>query len=96
MLAKQAEKDRLAREAHHLKLYKQHKAQQAELNYRKHYQLAASILDQILDLTSKMAEYRELTEKLVSFSKISHSLSSNDDWLTVWYLPSLSVTGRLC
>ena len=55
--------DRQAAEAHHLRLYRQHKAEQAELNYRKHYQLAASIMDQILNLTTKIAEYRELTEK---------------------------------
>lgn len=65
VLEKQAEKDRLAREEHHLKLYKQYKKEQAELNYRKHYQHVASIMDQILDLTTKIAEYRELTEKLV-------------------------------
>ena len=62
-LAKQGEKERKALELHHLKLYQQHKSQQAELNYQKNYQLAASIVDQILDLSTKMAEYRELTEK---------------------------------
>ena len=62
-LSKQAEKEKQACEAHHLNLYRQHKAEQAEMNYRKHYQLASSIMDQILDLTSKIAEYRELTEK---------------------------------
>ena len=62
-LSKQAEKEKKACEAHHLMLYRQHKAEQAEINYRKHYQLASSIMDQILDLTTKIAEYRELTEK---------------------------------
>lgn len=44
-------------------LYKQHKAEEAELNYHKHYQIASSVMDQILDLATKIAEYRELTEK---------------------------------
>jgi adenylate kinase family enzyme len=64
-LAKQGEKERRALELHHLKLYRQHKAQQAELNYRKHYQLAASIVDQMLDFSTKIAEYRVLTENMV-------------------------------
>ena len=62
-LTKQEEKEKQAIEAHHLMLYRQHKAEEAEVNYRKHYQLASSIMDQILDLTTKIAEYRELTEK---------------------------------
>lgn len=62
-MCKLAEKDRLAYEAHHLALYRQHKAEQAELNYHKHYQIASSIMNQILDLATKIAEYRELTEK---------------------------------
>lgn len=81
VLEKQAEKDRLAREEHHLKLYKQYKKEQAELNYLKHYQHVASIMDQILDLTTKIAEYRELTEKLVYiyFFVILHSFISISD-----------------
>ena len=50
-------------EAHHLALYKQHKAEQAERDYRKHYQMCWAMTQQAVDLATKIAEYRELTEK---------------------------------
>ena len=62
-LSKQSERERKAREAHNLTLYRQHQAVQADLNYRKHYQMVSVIMSQIVDFTTKMAEYRDLTDK---------------------------------
>ena len=62
-LSKQSDRERKARETHNLTLYRQHQAEQAELNYRKHYQMVSIIMSQIVDFTTKMAEYRDLTDK---------------------------------
>ena len=69
-LCKQAEKDRMAQEAHHLSLYQRYKVEQADRDYSKYYQMAAAILNQVVDLATKFAEYRELTEKLVPFDML--------------------------
>lgn len=40
-------------------------AERAEAKYRKHYEMCQGVIDQIVDFTCKVAEYRELTNKLV-------------------------------
>ncbi|XP_060552949.1 sperm flagellar protein 2-like isoform X2 [Ruditapes philippinarum] len=40
-------------------------AERAEAKYRKHYEMCQGVVDQIVDFTCKVTEYRELTNKLV-------------------------------
>ena len=37
--------------------------EKAQQRYRRHYEACREVLDSILDFSSKIAEYRELTEK---------------------------------
>ena len=46
-------------------LHDQIAAERAEAKYRKHYDMCYEIVLQMVDFTSKVAEYRELTEKYV-------------------------------
>ena len=38
-------------------------AERAENKYRKHYDMCMGVVNQIVDFTGKVAEYRELTNK---------------------------------
>lgn len=38
-------------------------AERAEEKYRKHYEMSQGVVDQIIDFSCKVAEYRELTNK---------------------------------
>ena len=40
-------------------------AERAEAKYRKHYEMCQGVVDQIVDFTCKVTEYRELTNKYV-------------------------------
>ncbi|XP_043831005.1 sperm flagellar protein 2 [Dromiciops gliroides] len=40
-------------------------AERAQARYRKHYSMCAEILDNIIDFSTKVAEYRELTHNLI-------------------------------
>ena len=49
-------------------LHDQIAAERAEAKYKKHYETCHDVVDQILDFAGKVAEYRELTNKLVLFT----------------------------
>ncbi len=40
-------------------------AERAEAKYKKHYEICSEIVNQIFDFSSKVAEYRELTDDLI-------------------------------
>ncbi len=46
-------------------LHNQIMAQRAEERYHKHYQQCGEVLGDILDFSTKIAEYRELTNRCV-------------------------------
>ena len=48
-----------------LELHERVMADKASERYRKHYDFCAEVLGGMLDFTSRVMEYRELTEKLV-------------------------------
>lgn len=44
-------------------VHEQIAVERAQARYQKHYSMCAEILDQILDLSTKVADYRMLTNK---------------------------------
>ena len=38
-------------------------AERAEAKYKKHYEMCSEIMDNMVDFTTKIGEYRELTNK---------------------------------
>lgn len=48
-------------------LHDQIAAQRTEMRYRRHYDMCAEIVQSIVDFAVKVAEYREITNKLVFF-----------------------------
>ena len=55
-----------------MELYRANLASKAELNYRRNYQLCREVLLLVVDFATKMAEYRDITEKYVH-SKPGHN-----------------------
>nr|XP_014353121.1 PREDICTED: sperm flagellar protein 2 [Latimeria chalumnae] len=64
-LAKQERIDSQEQIQKEIEIHEKVAAERAEARYRKHYQICQEILDQIIDLTAKMGEYRELTRNLI-------------------------------
>ncbi|XP_043925933.1 sperm flagellar protein 2 [Protopterus annectens] len=64
-LAKQARLDNEDEIRKQIELHDKIAAEHAEAKYRKHYRICQEILDQITDLATKSAEYRELTHNLI-------------------------------
>ena len=61
-LARQDEEGRQARLQHHLTLHRQYLNERAKQHYQKNYQFCHKILLQLVDFSTKMAEYREITQ----------------------------------
>ncbi|XP_069348714.1 sperm flagellar protein 2 [Eulemur rufifrons] len=77
-LAKQAKidfKEQILREK---KVHEQIAVERAEALYKKHYSICAEILDQILDLSTKVADYRMLTNNMIPY-KLMH------DWKELFF-----------
>ncbi|XP_045421540.1 sperm flagellar protein 2 isoform X2 [Lemur catta] len=77
-LAKQAKidfKEQILREK---KVHEQIAVERAEALYKKHYSICAEILDQILDFSTKVADYRMLTNNMIPY-KLMH------DWKELFF-----------
>ena len=61
-LGRQEEEGRQARLQHHMTLHRQYLNERAKQHYRKNYQFCHKILLQLVDFSTKMAEYREITQ----------------------------------
>lgn len=57
------EQEQKERYRHHQTLYQKNLAERAEKNYHFNYKLCQGIVLQMLDFTTKLAQYRELTQK---------------------------------
>uniref|UniRef100_H0VEP5 Calponin-homology (CH) domain-containing protein n=1 Tax=Cavia porcellus TaxID=10141 RepID=H0VEP5_CAVPO len=77
-LAKQAKIDFEEQILREKKVYEQIAVERAQARYRKHYKMCEEILDQILDLSFKVADYRILTNNLIPF-KMMH------DWKELFF-----------
>ncbi|KAM5330010.1 sperm flagellar protein 2 [Glossophaga mutica] len=77
-LAKQAKLDFEEQAAREREIHEQIAVERAQARYQKHYIICASILDQILDLSTKVADYRMLTNNLIP-SKLMH------DWKELFF-----------
>ncbi|KAF6127394.1 sperm flagellar 2 [Phyllostomus discolor] len=77
-LAKQAKIDFEEQAARQREIHEQIAVERAEASYQKHYIMCASILDQILDLSTKVADYRMLTDNLIPY-KLMH------DWKELFF-----------
>ncbi|KAM6156501.1 sperm flagellar protein 2 [Erethizon dorsatum] len=64
-LAKQAEIDFEEQILREKEVHEQIAVERAQARYAKHYKICEDILDQILDLSTKVADYRMLTNKLI-------------------------------
>ncbi|KAL3868818.1 hypothetical protein ACJMK2_041577, partial [Sinanodonta woodiana] len=64
-LAQQAKKDYEEQTRKDRELHDKIAAERAETKYRKHYDMCMEIMNQIIDFTCKVGEYRELTNNLV-------------------------------
>ncbi|XP_063816860.1 sperm flagellar protein 2 isoform X2 [Pseudophryne corroboree] len=64
-LQKQARLDHEEQMRKILELYDQLSAERAEARYKKHYYICQGIMSQIVDLVTKIGEYRELTDRLI-------------------------------
>ncbi|KAK6179274.1 hypothetical protein SNE40_011674 [Patella caerulea] len=70
-LNKEAEMARLSREEYEEQIKKDKElhdkiaAERTEAKYKKHYDMCSEVVDQIVDFTCKVAEYRELTNNLL-------------------------------
>ncbi|XP_056402639.1 sperm flagellar protein 2 isoform X2 [Hyla sarda] len=64
-LLKQAKVDREEEIQNAQKLYDHIAAERAKARYEKHYSTCRAVASQIVDLVTKIAEYRELTNKLI-------------------------------
>ena len=62
-LALLEEKEKKEQLRHHRKIYRRNMAEKAEKNYQMNYKMCNKIVLQIIDFATKMAHYRELTNK---------------------------------
>lgn len=67
------EKEKRERLRHHKEIYQRNMAEKAERSYQKNFIMCHMVVLQILDLATKIAHYRELTNKSGSM-EISVSL----------------------
>ncbi|XP_006902188.1 PREDICTED: sperm flagellar protein 2 [Elephantulus edwardii] len=77
-LAKQAKIDFEEQALREKALHEQIAVERAQARYQKHYLLCAEILDHILDLSTKMADYRMLTDNLIPFKMMQ-------DWKELFF-----------
>ncbi|XP_053770233.1 sperm flagellar protein 2 isoform X1 [Desmodus rotundus] len=77
-LAKQAKIDFEERAIREREIHEQIAVERAQARYQKHYIICAAILDQILDLSTKVADYRMLTNNLIPH-KLMH------DWKELFF-----------
>ena len=57
------EKEKMERLRHHKEIYRRHMAEKAEKCYQKNFITCHKMVLQMLDLSTKIAYYRELTNK---------------------------------
>nr|XP_012591871.1 sperm flagellar protein 2 isoform X4 [Microcebus murinus] len=77
-LAKQARIDFQEQIHREKKVHEQIAVERAQALYKKHYSMCAEILDQILDLSTKVADYRMLTNNMIPY-KFMH------DWKELFF-----------
>ncbi|XP_005325696.2 sperm flagellar protein 2 isoform X1 [Ictidomys tridecemlineatus] len=77
-LAKQAKIDFEEQILREKEFHAQIAMERAKASYKKHYEICAEILDQILDLSTKVADYRMLTNNLIPH-KLMH------DWKELFF-----------
>ncbi|XP_017200164.2 sperm flagellar protein 2 isoform X2 [Oryctolagus cuniculus] len=77
-LAKQAKIDFEEQILREKEIHEQIAVERAQARYKKHYAVCAEILDQILDLSTKVADYRMLTNNLIPH-KMMH------DWKELFF-----------
>ncbi|XP_077616298.1 sperm flagellar protein 2 [Crocuta crocuta] len=77
-LAKQAKIDFEEQAIREKEIHEQIAAERAQARYKKHYTMCAEILDQILDLSTKVADYRMLTDNVIPY-KVMH------DWKELFF-----------
>ncbi|KAG8512669.1 Sperm flagellar protein 2, partial [Galemys pyrenaicus] len=77
-LAKQAKIDFEEQALREKEVHEQIAVERAQARYEKHYSICAEILDQILDLSTKIADYRMLTNNLIPH-KLMH------DWKELFF-----------
>ncbi|XP_026948424.1 sperm flagellar protein 2-like isoform X1 [Sagmatias obliquidens] len=77
-LAKQAKIDFEEQALRVKEIHEQIAMERVQARYRKHYSICAEILDQILDLSTKVADYRMLTNNLIPY-KLMH------DWKELFF-----------
>ncbi|XP_058428064.1 sperm flagellar protein 2 isoform X3 [Marmota monax] len=77
-LAKQAKIDFEEQILREKEFHAQIAMERAKASYKKHYEICAEILDQILDLSTKVADYRMLTNNLIP-RKLMH------DWKELFF-----------
>ncbi|XP_012577207.1 PREDICTED: sperm flagellar protein 2 [Condylura cristata] len=77
-LAKQAKIDFEEQALREKEVHEQIAVERAQARYEKHYSICAEILDQILDLSTKIADYRMLTNNLIPY-KLMH------DWKELFF-----------
>ncbi|XP_065729297.1 sperm flagellar protein 2 [Phocoena phocoena] len=70
-LARQAKIDFEEQALRVKEIHEQIAVERVQARYRKHYSICAEILDQILDLSTKVADYRMLTNNLIPY-KLMH------------------------
>ncbi|XP_044788545.2 sperm flagellar protein 2 isoform X2 [Bubalus bubalis] len=77
-LARQAKIDFEEQALRDKEIHEQIATERAQARYKKHYSICAEILDQILDLSTKVADYRLLTNNLIPY-KLMH------DWKELFF-----------
>ncbi|XP_070332676.1 sperm flagellar protein 2 isoform X4 [Odocoileus virginianus] len=77
-LARQAKIDFEEQALRDKEIHEQIAVERAQARYKKHYSICAEILDQILDLSTKVADYRLLTNNLIPY-KLMH------DWKELFF-----------
>ncbi|KAF4024459.1 hypothetical protein G4228_016278 [Cervus hanglu yarkandensis] len=77
-LARQAKIDFEEQALRDKEIHEQIAMERAQARYKKHYSICAEILDQILDLSTKVADYRLLTNNLIPY-KLMH------DWKELFF-----------
>uniref|UniRef100_A0A8C0S5J4 Calponin-homology (CH) domain-containing protein n=1 Tax=Canis lupus familiaris TaxID=9615 RepID=A0A8C0S5J4_CANLF len=77
-LAKQAKIDFQEQAIREKEIHEQITVERAQARYKKHYTICAEILDQILDLSTKVSDYRMLTNNLIPY-KLMH------DWKELFF-----------
>ncbi|XP_060047846.1 sperm flagellar protein 2 [Erinaceus europaeus] len=77
-LAKQAKIDFQEQALKEREIHEQIAVERAQAHYDKHYKICEGILDQILDLSTKVADYRLLTNNLIPFKLMN-------DWKQLFF-----------